>query len=40
MKIEHIQKMLGHEQIDTTMIYTAVDQKDIQFAHNKYLGGD
>lgn len=40
MKLEQIQQMLGHEQIATTTIYTSVAQKDVQIAHERYLGGD
>ena len=40
MKLEQIQKMLGHEQIETTTIHTSVSQKDVQIAHERYLGGD
>ena len=36
MKVEHIQKMLGHAQINTTMIYTTVAQEDVKAAHNRY----
>ena len=39
MPVEQIQKMLGHSSIDTTMIYTCVDQADIKRSHEKYLGG-
>ncbi len=38
MKVELIQKMLGHASIDTTMIYTAVAQEDVKAAHIKYCG--
>ncbi len=38
MKVELIQKMLGHASIDTTMIYTAVAQEDVKAAHEKYCG--
>lgn len=39
MPVEQIQKMLGHSSIDTTMIYTCVDQADVKRSHEKYLGG-
>lgn len=37
MRIEEIQKMLGHEDIKTTMLYTVVDNDDVKTAHEKYL---
>ena len=36
MKIEHIQKILGHEKIETTLIYCSVSQKDVQYEYAKY----
>ena len=39
MPVEQVQKMLGHSSIDTTMIYTCVDQADVKRSHEKYLGG-
>lgn len=39
MKLEEIKMMLGHEDVSTTLIYTEVDQRDIQIAHERYLGG-
>jgi integrase len=36
MKVELIQKMLGHTSINTTMIYTQVAQEDVKAAHEKY----
>lgn len=36
MKVELIQKMLGHTDINTTMIYTQVAQEDVKAAHEKY----
>lgn len=38
MKVELIQKMLGHTSINTTMIYTQVAQEDVKAAHEKYCG--
>lgn len=38
MKVELIQKMLGHTDINTTMIYTQVAQEDVKAAHEKYCG--
>lgn len=37
MPLAEIQKMLGHESIATTMIYTIVDDKEVKVAHEKYL---
>lgn len=36
MKIEHIQKILGHEKIETTLIYCSVSQKDVKYEYAKY----
>ena len=36
MKIEHIQKILGHEKIETTLIYCSVSQKDVQYEYAKF----
>lgn len=40
MKLEQVQQMLGHEKITTTTIYTTISQKDVQIAHERYMGGD
>ena len=37
--IEQIKELLGHENLDTTMIYAIVDQDQIRYNHNKYAGG-
>lgn len=29
--------MLGHEQIDTTMIYAKTDTKNVKYSHDKYM---
>lgn len=39
MPVEQVQQMLGHSSLDTTMIYTRVDQADVKRSHEKYLGG-
>lgn len=38
MKIEEVQKVLGHENIDTTMIYAQVDVDDVKAKHRKLMG--
>lgn len=37
MPIEQVQKLLGHKQINTTLIYTKLDDAEIQAAHSKYI---
>ena len=37
MPIEQVQKLLGHQKIDTTMEYAIVDQQNVKNAHKKYL---
>lgn len=37
MPIEHVQKILGHSQIDTTMQYAMVNQSNVKNAHRKYI---
>lgn len=37
MPIEQVQLMLGHEQIDTTMIYAKTDTKSVKYSHDKYM---
>lgn len=37
MPIEQVQRLLGHKQINTTLIYTKLDDTEIQTAHNKYI---
>lgn len=37
MPIEQVQMMLGHEQIDTTMIYAKTDTKSVKYSHDKYM---
>lgn len=38
MRIEQVQKMLGHVKIDTTMEYCQVDQMSVEYAHRQYVG--
>lgn len=37
MKIEEIQKMLGHASLSTTQIYVEVDNLEVKRAHQKYM---
>lgn len=37
MPIEQVQKMLGHESIETTTIYAQTNMTDVQASHNKYI---
>ena len=37
MPIEQVQKLLGHQKIDTTMEYAMVDQENVKNSHKKYL---
>ena len=36
--IEQIKELLGHANIDTTMIYAIVDETQVKYNHNKYAG--
>ena len=38
MPIEQVQKLLGHEKIDTTLHYAMVKQSNVQNAHRRYIG--
>lgn len=38
MPIEQLQKLLGHQKIDTTLQYAIVKQTNIKLAHQKFLG--
>lgn len=38
MPIEQVQKLLGHEKIDTTLKYAMVKQSNVKTAHQKYIG--
>ena len=35
--IEEVQMMLGHEQIDTTLIYAKVSKRNVKSSHEKYM---
>ena len=37
MPIEQVQKILGHQQIDTTMQYAMVNQSNVKESHRKYI---
>ena len=37
MPIEHVQKLLGHIQIDTRMQYAMVNQINVKNAHKRYI---
>lgn len=38
MPIEQLQKLLGHQRIDTTLQYAMVKQSNVKQAHRKYIG--
>lgn len=38
MPIEQLQLLLGHQKIDTTMMYAKVKQSNVKNAHRKYIG--
>lgn len=38
MPIEQVQKLLGHEKIDTTLHYAMVKQSNVKNAHRKFIG--
>ena len=38
MPIEQLQKLLGHQRIDTTLKYAMVKQSNVKMAHRKYIG--
>lgn len=37
MPIEQVQRLLGHQQIDTTMQYAMVNQNNVKTSHRKYI---
>lgn len=37
MPIEQVSKMLGHEELSTTQIYLDLSEKDLEYAHSKYV---
>ena len=38
MPIEQVQRLLGHEKIDTTLHYALVKQNNVKMSHKKYIG--
>lgn len=36
MPIEQVKEFLGHEKLDTTMIYCSVKEENVQSSHRKY----
>ncbi|MCI5725870.1 MULTISPECIES: site-specific tyrosine recombinase/integron integrase [Bacteria] len=38
MPIEQVQRLLGHEKVDTTLKYAMVKQSNVKTAHQKYIG--
>lgn len=38
MPIEQLQRLLGHQRIDTTLMYAMVKQNNVKSAHRKYIG--
>lgn len=38
MPIEQLQRLLGHQRIDTTLQYAMVMQNNVKLAHKKYIG--
>ena len=37
MDVTELQKMLGHEKLDTTMIYAKVSQESLRYSHRRYV---
>ena len=38
MPIEQVQHLLGHQSIDTTMVYAQVSQSNVKISHRKFIG--
>ena len=38
MPIEQLQKLLGHQRIDTTLQYAMIKQSNVKIAHKKFIG--
>lgn len=37
MNVAEVQKILGHEKLDTTMIYAKVCQDNVKYDHKRYI---
>jgi site-specific recombinase XerD len=37
MPIEQVQKLLGHQSVDTTLMYAMVDQSNVRSSHRRYI---
>lgn len=37
MPVEQVQQMLGHTSLDTTMIYTKIDNNQVKYNHERYV---
>lgn len=37
MPIEQVQKLLGHTKIETTLIYSQVNQENVKYSHGKFM---
>ena len=37
MPIEQVQRLLGHQQIDTTMKYAMVNQNNVKTSHRRFI---
>ena len=37
IQIEQVQKILGYEQIDTTLRYAMVNQNNVKLSHRKFI---
>jgi site-specific recombinase XerD len=37
MPVQNVSRMLGHERIETTMIYAEINNNDVQRDHLKYV---
>lgn len=37
MPIEQVQRLLGHQKIDTTLMYAMVDQENVRISHRKFI---
>ena len=38
LPIEQVQRVLGHSQISTTLLYTVIKDSTVKSSHRKYLG--